>query len=147
MKTTSLKDIRHASPPPDGDEYKLAYVEADLAGRLAELVYTLRTAAGLTQTELARRMGTTQCGSRANTRCSRSTRGSNRHPHRHQHLKGPHGSLKHRVRQNTESRSTFRARRFGLPTPGHLGGPASLHPNDYSVNRCLAWIEAEWNPR
>jgi ribosome-binding protein aMBF1 (putative translation factor) len=60
MKTTSLKDIRHASPPPDGDEYKLAYVEADLAGRLADLVYTLRTAAGLTQTELAKRMGTTQ---------------------------------------------------------------------------------------
>lgn len=31
-----------------------------LAGQLAELAYTLRTRAGLTQTELARRMGTTQ---------------------------------------------------------------------------------------
>ena len=43
-----------------GEEYDRAYAAATLAGQLAELVYTLRTRAGLTQTELARRMGTTQ---------------------------------------------------------------------------------------
>jgi ribosome-binding protein aMBF1 (putative translation factor) len=37
-----------------------AYAAATLAGQLAELVYTLRTRAGLTKNELARRMGTTQ---------------------------------------------------------------------------------------
>jgi DNA-binding XRE family transcriptional regulator len=37
-----------------------AYAAATLAGQLAELVNTMRTRAGLTQTELARRTGTTQ---------------------------------------------------------------------------------------
>jgi len=36
------------------------YAAATLAGQLAELVYALCARAGLTQTELARRMGTTQ---------------------------------------------------------------------------------------
>ena len=47
-------------PPEDRDEYDRAYAPAALAGQLAKLVYTLRTRVGLTQTELARRMGTTQ---------------------------------------------------------------------------------------
>lgn len=41
-------------------EYDEAYERAGLALRLAELFYEARTAAGLTQAELARRMGTTQ---------------------------------------------------------------------------------------
>lgn len=41
-------------------EYEAAYEEAGLALRMAELFYAARTGAGLTQTELARRMGTTQ---------------------------------------------------------------------------------------
>ena len=36
------------------------FAAATLAGQLAELVYALRAQVGLTQTELARRMGTTQ---------------------------------------------------------------------------------------
>ena len=54
-----------ASLPQDdsgarGAAYAKAYAAATLAGELAELVYTLRTRAGLTQTQLARRMGPTQ---------------------------------------------------------------------------------------
>jgi ribosome-binding protein aMBF1 (putative translation factor) len=56
----SLDQLRAKYPPEDRDEYDRAYAAATLAGQLAELVYTLRTRAGLTQTELARRMGTTQ---------------------------------------------------------------------------------------
>jgi ribosome-binding protein aMBF1 (putative translation factor) len=56
----SLDDIRRQNPVNDQDAYQQAYAEADLASRLAEIVYRLRTNAGLTQTELARRMGTTQ---------------------------------------------------------------------------------------
>ena len=41
-------------------EYDAAAIEADLALDLAQLVYDARTAAGLSQTELARRMGTSQ---------------------------------------------------------------------------------------
>lgn len=41
-------------------EYAAAYEEAGLALRMAGLFYAARTGAGLTQTELARRMGTTQ---------------------------------------------------------------------------------------
>ncbi|MFI1464089.1 helix-turn-helix domain-containing protein [Nocardia carnea] len=41
-------------------EYEAAYEEAGLALRMAELFYAARTGAGLTRTELARRMGTTQ---------------------------------------------------------------------------------------
>ena len=36
------------------------FAATTLAGQLAELVYALRAQVGLTQTELARRMGTTQ---------------------------------------------------------------------------------------
>jgi ribosome-binding protein aMBF1 (putative translation factor) len=55
-----LEDVRREHPIEDRVAYDRAYAEADLAGRLAEIVYRLRTTAGLTQTELARRMGTTQ---------------------------------------------------------------------------------------
>jgi ribosome-binding protein aMBF1 (putative translation factor) len=56
----TLDELRAKYPPEDRHEYDRAYGAATLVGQLAELVYTLRTRAGLTQTELARRMGTTQ---------------------------------------------------------------------------------------
>jgi ribosome-binding protein aMBF1 (putative translation factor) len=55
-----LDEVRRQHPIEDQDAYDRAYAEADLASRLAEIVYRLRTNAGLTQTELAKRMGTTQ---------------------------------------------------------------------------------------
>ena len=60
MANIKLDELRAKYPPEDREEYDRAYAAAILAGQLAELVYTLRTRAGLTQTELARRMGTTQ---------------------------------------------------------------------------------------
>lgn len=60
MANLTLDQLRAKYPPEDQDEYDRAYAAATLAGKLAELVDTLRTRAGLTQTELARRMGTTQ---------------------------------------------------------------------------------------
>ena len=56
----NLDEVRRQHPVADREGYERAYAEADLASRLAEIVYRLRTSAGLTQTELARRMGTTQ---------------------------------------------------------------------------------------
>jgi ribosome-binding protein aMBF1 (putative translation factor) len=60
MANITLDELRAKCPPEDRQEYDRAYAAATLAGQLAELAYTLRTRAGLTQTELARRMGTTQ---------------------------------------------------------------------------------------
>jgi ribosome-binding protein aMBF1 (putative translation factor) len=60
MAGITLNELRAKYPPEDREEHDRAYAAATLAGQLAELVYTLRTRAGLTQTELARRMGTTQ---------------------------------------------------------------------------------------
>jgi ribosome-binding protein aMBF1 (putative translation factor) len=60
MANINLDELRAKYPPEDREEYDQAYATATLAGQLAELVYSLRTRAGLTQTELARRMGTTQ---------------------------------------------------------------------------------------
>ena len=60
MANITLDELRAKYPPEDRKEYDRAYAAAALAGQLAELVYALRTRAGLTQTELARRMGTTQ---------------------------------------------------------------------------------------
>ena len=60
MANINLDELRAKHPPEDREEYDRAYAAATLAGQLAELVYTLRTRAGLTQTELARRMATTQ---------------------------------------------------------------------------------------
>lgn len=57
---TSLEEVRRQHPVAHREDYERAYAEADLASRMAEIVYRLRTGAGLTQTELARRMGTTQ---------------------------------------------------------------------------------------
>jgi DNA-binding XRE family transcriptional regulator len=60
MANITLDELRAKYPPEDRTEYDRAYAAAALAGQLAELIYALRTRAGLTQTELARRMGTTQ---------------------------------------------------------------------------------------
>ena len=60
MANLTLDQLRAKYPPQDRDEYDRAYAAATLAGQLAGLACTLRTRAGLTQTELARRMGTTQ---------------------------------------------------------------------------------------
>jgi ribosome-binding protein aMBF1 (putative translation factor) len=49
-----------AMPGPLRVEYDAASVEAEARLQLAELVYSARTAAGLSQTELARRAGTRQ---------------------------------------------------------------------------------------
>jgi len=59
---STLDEVRRANPVTDQAAYDGAYAEATLASELAEVIYQLRTAAGLTQTELARRMGTTQPG-------------------------------------------------------------------------------------
>ncbi|MEV0106647.1 helix-turn-helix transcriptional regulator [Nocardia sp. NPDC050799] len=64
MKTMSHDEVFGARLAQMTDEeraeYEAAYEEAGLALRMAELFYAARTGAGLTQTELARRMGTTQ---------------------------------------------------------------------------------------
>ncbi|MEV6361555.1 helix-turn-helix domain-containing protein [Nocardia asteroides] len=64
MKTTNyqqlLDDRLARMTSAERAEYDEAYERAGLALRLAELFYEARTAAGLTQAELARRMGTTQ---------------------------------------------------------------------------------------
>jgi ribosome-binding protein aMBF1 (putative translation factor) len=57
---SSLEEVRRQHPVVDEEEYDRAYAEVGLASRMVEIVYRLRTAAGLTQTELARRMGTTR---------------------------------------------------------------------------------------
>jgi ribosome-binding protein aMBF1 (putative translation factor) len=46
--------------PEQRQEYEDSYSDAETAIELAELVYKMRTEAGLTQTELARRMGAAQ---------------------------------------------------------------------------------------
>jgi transcriptional regulator with XRE-family HTH domain len=60
MAGITLDELQAKHPPEDRDEYDRAYAAATLAGELAELVYTVRVRAGLTQVELAQRMGTTQ---------------------------------------------------------------------------------------
>ena len=60
MTELTFDELRAAYPPEDEAAHAKAYAAATLAGELAELIYTLRTRAGLTQTQLARRMGTTQ---------------------------------------------------------------------------------------
>ena len=57
---TTLEDLQRKYPPADREEYDRARAAAELAGAVAELVYGMRSKAGLTQTELAVRMGTTQ---------------------------------------------------------------------------------------
>jgi ribosome-binding protein aMBF1 (putative translation factor) len=60
MARVTLQELQAKYPPADRDAYDQAYAAAVLAGELAELAYAMRARAGLTQTELARRMGTTQ---------------------------------------------------------------------------------------
>ena len=59
-----LDDLRAEVDASSSDEQRREYIEADADAEiqiaLAELVYTMRTAAGLSQAELARRMGTRQ---------------------------------------------------------------------------------------
>lgn len=56
----SLDELDAAHPVEDAEEYQRAYEEATLSFEIARIAYTLRTRAGLTQSELARRMGTSQ---------------------------------------------------------------------------------------
>ena len=62
--TTPWEQVRDESlaamTPVERAEYDAATIEAEARLQLAELVYTARTAAGLTQSELARRAGTRQ---------------------------------------------------------------------------------------
>ena len=62
--TTDYEQLRAGRQAALNDDeranYSIIYAEAGLSGALAELVYRLRDEAGLTQTELARRMGSTQ---------------------------------------------------------------------------------------
>lgn len=51
-----LTEVRRITPLADVAAYEAAYAEADLAGRLAEVVHRLRTSAGLTQAALAERL-------------------------------------------------------------------------------------------
>jgi transcriptional regulator with XRE-family HTH domain len=60
MPGTTLDDLQRKYPPANREEYDRARAAAELAGAVAELVYGMRAKAGLTQTELAARMGTTQ---------------------------------------------------------------------------------------
>ena len=54
------QQVDAARTPEQRRAYNDADADADAQIALAELVYTMRTQAGITQTELARRMGTTQ---------------------------------------------------------------------------------------
>lgn len=64
MKTTPFRQAEAealaAMTPEERARFDTAEAEEEARLRLAELVYAARTAAGLTQTELARRMGTKQ---------------------------------------------------------------------------------------
>lgn len=52
-----LEDVRRRIGGSGGAEYEAAYAEAERAERLGEAAYRLRAAAGLSQAELAARMG------------------------------------------------------------------------------------------
>ena len=64
MTTTPWDQVRHESlaamTETERAEYDAAAIEAEARLQLAELVYHARTAAGISQTELARRAGTRQ---------------------------------------------------------------------------------------
>jgi ribosome-binding protein aMBF1 (putative translation factor) len=57
---TDWKTLREAKRAEDPEAYDAAYAAAAAAFRLGVLVREYRTAAGMTQTELARRSGTSQ---------------------------------------------------------------------------------------
>ena len=64
MTTTPWEQVRQealaAMTETERAEYDAAAIEAEARLQLAELVYHARTAAGISQTELARRAGTRQ---------------------------------------------------------------------------------------
>src|ERR1700722_18071314 len=60
MTSRMLEQLQAKYPPANQDAYAQARAAAILAVDLAELVHARRTSAGLTQMELARRIGTTQ---------------------------------------------------------------------------------------
>lgn len=64
MTTTPWEQVRQESlaamTETERAEYDAAAIEAEARLQLAELVYHARTAAGISQTELARRAGTRQ---------------------------------------------------------------------------------------
>lgn len=60
MARLTLRELQAKYPPADRGAYDEARAAAVLAGELSELAYAMRAHAGLTQAELARRMGTTQ---------------------------------------------------------------------------------------
>ena len=64
MKTISWDEARErklaAMTASERAEYDRALIEAEISLNLAQLVYDARIGAGLTQTDLARRAGTTQ---------------------------------------------------------------------------------------
>ena len=64
MTTTPWEQVRQESltamTETERAEYDAAAIEAEARLQLAELVYHVRTAAGISQTELARRAGTRQ---------------------------------------------------------------------------------------
>lgn len=64
MKTTPFREVEAealaAMTPDERARFDAAEVEEEARLQLAEIVYAARTRAGLTQTELAQRMGTKQ---------------------------------------------------------------------------------------
>jgi ribosome-binding protein aMBF1 (putative translation factor) len=64
MTRTSWKDLQSkklgSMTIEERKEYDQAYAEAQLAAEVGERIHAAREAAGLTQRELARRMGTSQ---------------------------------------------------------------------------------------
>jgi transcriptional regulator with XRE-family HTH domain len=60
MKTINIDELDARYPPKDPVAYRKAYEEAVLSFDIAEITYTLRTQAGLTQKQLAEQLGTSQ---------------------------------------------------------------------------------------
>ena len=89
MPNITLDKLRAKYPPEDRDEHDRAYAAATLAGQLAELVYALRTRAGLTRTELARRMGTTPVLDRPHRRRRQLAHPRHAQPPRPRHRQHP----------------------------------------------------------
>ncbi|MGI8647365.1 MAG: XRE family transcriptional regulator [Acidimicrobiales bacterium] len=56
----NIDELRAKHPPKDPDTYHQEYEEVALSFEIARIAYVLRTQAGITQSELARRMGTSQ---------------------------------------------------------------------------------------
>lgn len=53
----TLSEMRARVPHRDRQAYDAAYAEAEICGRLGEALYALREAAGLSEEQLAERMG------------------------------------------------------------------------------------------